>query len=134
VSAVLFAASAATAQEGILVKEITFQGNRRWDTSSLKLKLATKEGQKYKEKVLAEDVSMLLTFFTRVTTERQVEEGGVRLTFLVEENPIVSSVIFRTSTPWTLRIWRRSSASSPARASPSPSTRSSRTGRPSWTS
>jgi outer membrane protein insertion porin family len=91
----LLALSPAAAQEGMSVKEITFSGNRQWNTSSLKLKLSTKEGQRFSEKSLADDISMLLTFFARVTADRQVDGDGVRVSFIVEENPIVSSLIFR---------------------------------------
>ncbi len=87
--------AAASAAEGPVVKQIVFEGNHRYDDSTLKYSIRTKEGQRLVKSVLAEDVSTLLTFFERVTTKTEEVPGGVKLTFLVQENPVITSVIFR---------------------------------------
>lgn len=89
------APAAARAQEGLVVKEIVFEGNRRWGTSSLKVRIETKEGERFSEKELDRDVSELLGFFRRVTVSKEVVDGGLRIVFVVEENPEVTSVICR---------------------------------------
>ncbi len=80
---------------GKVVKQIIFQGNRRYDESTLKYSIGTKEGLKLSDSRLAEDVSTLLTFFARVTIKMEEMTDGVRITFIVEENPVTTSVIFR---------------------------------------
>ena len=89
------AAPPAGADENRRVAEISFTGNRQYQQSSLTYWMKTKVGQLYSESKLAEDVSTLLTFFARVTTNVTDVPGGVRIDFIVEENPAVALVAFR---------------------------------------
>ena len=89
------AAPPAGADENRRVAEISFTGNRQYQQSSLTYWMKTKVGQLYSESKLAEDVSTLLTFFARVTTNVTGVPGGVRIDFIVEENPAVALVAFR---------------------------------------
>ena len=59
----------ARAQEGQPVQEIVFQGNNQYGESTLKHKIRSKEGHRFSDAKLAEDVSTLLAFFARVTTK-----------------------------------------------------------------
>jgi outer membrane protein insertion porin family len=98
IAALLVVSTAAPAmgQDGRTVREILFQGNRGdLSQSTLKYTIGTKEGQPLSDSQLAEDVSTLLTYFARVSVETENLADGVRLTFIVEELPTVTSVVFR---------------------------------------
>lgn len=86
----------ATAEEGLLVKEIAFRGNTMREASSLRQLLKTREGEVYSDAKVQEDVSNLRAFFDQVTVQTEPVEGGLKVTFVVvEENPTLTSVIFR---------------------------------------
>ncbi len=86
---------------GKMVQEIIFRGNLKYDESTLKYSIGTKEGLKLSASRLAEDVSTLLTFFARVTIKTEELPEGVRITFIVEENPVTTSLVFRGFTALT---------------------------------
>ncbi|MEN8149922.1 MAG: outer membrane protein assembly factor BamA [Planctomycetota bacterium] len=77
-----------------MVKEIAWEGNLR-NEADLETLIQTKEGQILSQAVLAEDVSTLLGFYESVTTREEPVSGGVRIVFVVQEYPVLSSVVFR---------------------------------------
>lgn len=91
---VLSAAHVATAQEAVRVEAIEFEGNRRYSDQNLKYSMRTKEGKPLDRELLARDLSMLRSFFEEISLREDPVPGGVRLVFLVVENPLVARVIF----------------------------------------
>ncbi len=87
-------ASRAFAQAGVNVEEITFVGNRRYGEETLRLALRTKEGQRLDRAALQEDVNSLYEFFDSVELEEEQTATGVKLRFVVTENPLVASVSY----------------------------------------
>jgi len=87
-------ATGAAAQDGLVVKEILWEGNLR-DESTLEYLIKTKEGQRLSESILAEDVSTLHRYFESVTTREEPVPGGVRIVFVLKEYPVLTSVVFR---------------------------------------
>jgi outer membrane protein assembly factor BamA len=85
--------AAAYAQAGETVVEIRFEGNRLYSPETLKLALRTKEGQKLDRALLAEDVAALYEFFATVDPRQDQLAEGVRLVFVVTENPPVTEVV-----------------------------------------
>ena len=86
----------AVAEEGLLVKEVVFTGNTTRQESSLRELVKTKTGELFSDAKLQEDVSNLRAFFDLVTAQTEPVAGGLRVTFtVVEENPVLTSVVFR---------------------------------------
>lgn len=87
------AAQVALAQEAApTVVDIEFRGNRRYAEDTLRLTLRTKKGQRLDRALLPEDVAALYAFFETVDLREESVPGGVKLVFLVSENPEVSQV------------------------------------------
>lgn len=84
----------AFAQAGVEVREIDFEGNRRYDEDTLRLALRTKIGQKLDRALLQEDINTLYGFFDTVELEEEQTPEGVVLRFVVTENPVVRAVRF----------------------------------------
>lgn len=84
---------AAWAQAGATVVGIEFEGNKRYSDETLRLSLRTKVGQKYDKALLPEDISALYEFFTNVDYREETTPDGVRIVFVVTENPPVTEVV-----------------------------------------
>ncbi len=91
---VLAPVRAAPAQESVDVQRIVFEGNRRYSEATLKYSMRTKEGKPLDRELLARDVSMLHDFFETISVTEEAVPEGLRLTFRVSENPVVSEVLF----------------------------------------
>ncbi|MHC4471609.1 MAG: POTRA domain-containing protein, partial [Planctomycetota bacterium] len=92
---VLLLATPLLGQEGAVVKEIAFEGVENIDVSSLEFKLTTKVGGVLSDRKLAEDVSTLHDHFEEVRTRIVPVSGGVKVVFVLEEAPVLASVIFQ---------------------------------------
>jgi outer membrane protein insertion porin family len=88
------AAAAAPAQENVKIESISFEGNNRYSTENLKYSMRTKEGRVLDRELLARDEAALYIYFETVSLREEAVPGGVRLTFTVVENPVVSRVDF----------------------------------------
>lgn len=84
--------AAAYAQAGVQVVGIEFEGNKRYSDETLRLTLRTKVGQKLDRALLPEDISALYQFFDSVDIREEQSPEGVRITFVVTENPPVTEV------------------------------------------
>lgn len=88
------AAGVALAQEGVRVESIEFEGNRRYSTENLRYSMRTQAGKPLDRDLLNRDITMLRSFFDRVSLKEESVPGGVRLRFQVVENPLVAQVLF----------------------------------------
>ena len=76
------------------VAEVVISGNRRTETSLIDLNIETKQGDEYSPQVVKEDLKRIykLDFFQQVLLDVKPIEGGLRVEFIVEENPILADL------------------------------------------
>jgi len=76
------------------VAEVVVSGNRRTETSLIDLNIETKQGDKYSPQAVKEDLKRIykLDFFQQVLVDVKPIEGGLRVEFIVEENPILADI------------------------------------------
>ncbi len=81
----------------LLVKMIEVQGNNRVDKNSILFKLKSKEGEPFSVENTREDVKALygMGFFEDVKVDAEPFEGGVKLTYIVKERPLVGRVLIK---------------------------------------
>ena len=91
-AALLCLSALSLAQEGVKVVEIRFEGNRQYSEPNLEYSMKTKEGAVLDRDLLAQDEAMLHRFFETVSIREEAVPEGVRLVFVVTENPLVSRV------------------------------------------
>jgi outer membrane protein insertion porin family len=77
------------------VVRIEFVGNDLFSTASLKQLMGLKEGQRFDEAALDDDMALLARYFETTRVVRTDVPGGVVLTFEVRENPLVVDVVIR---------------------------------------
>lgn len=91
---VLVAPTIALAQAGVTVEGIVFEGNERYADETLRLAIRTKTGAKFDRALLNQDIETLYSFFDTVRVEETQTPEGIRLKFVVSENPLVTDVAF----------------------------------------
>ena len=76
------------------VAEVVISGNRRTETSLIGLNIETKQGDDYSSQTVKEDFKRIyeLDFFQQVLVDVKQIEGGVRVEFMVEENPVLADL------------------------------------------
>jgi len=76
------------------VAEVVISGNRRTETSLIDLNIETKQGDKYSPQIVKEDLKRIykLDFFQQVLVDVKPVEGGLRVEFIVEENPVLADL------------------------------------------
>lgn len=76
------------------IAEVVISGNRRTETSLIDLNIETKQGDIYSPKTVKEDLKRIyeLDFFQQVLVDVKQIEGGVRVEFIVEENPVLADL------------------------------------------
>ena len=81
-----------------IVERIDVVGNDRITKETILYYLSTREGEYYNEDVLRRDFSVLWTtgFFANVRIEEEAGARGKIIKIVVEENPIVKAVTFKT--------------------------------------
>jgi outer membrane protein insertion porin family len=84
----------------IEVKLLEIKGNRKIDTATITSKIKTREGDPFSVERLREDLKAVyqMGYFDDVRLESEGFEGGVKLTFIVSEKPIVEDRIFLGNT------------------------------------
>jgi outer membrane protein insertion porin family len=82
--------------QAIIVKEIDVQGNRRVQETLIRGRIQTKVGDPFVPSRLAEDIKSVfgLGFFDDVQLKVEEFEGGVKVTFVVAEHPLISELRF----------------------------------------
>lgn len=76
------------------VAELVISGNRRTETSLIDLNIETKQGDEYSPQTVKEDLKRTykLDFFQQVLVDVKPIEGGLRVEFVVEENPVLADL------------------------------------------
>lgn len=76
------------------VAEVVISGNRRTETSLIDLNIETKQGDRYSPQTVKEDLKRIyeLDFFQQVLVDIKRIEGGLRVEFIVEENPVLADL------------------------------------------
>lgn len=76
------------------VAEVVISGNRRTETSLIGLNIETKQGDDYSSQTAKDDLKRIyeLDFFQQVLVDVKQIEGGVRVEFIVEENPVLADL------------------------------------------
>ena len=76
------------------VAEVVISGNRRTETSLIGLNIETKQGDDYSSQTVKEDLKRIyeLDFFQQVLVDVKQIEGGVRVEFIIEENPVLADL------------------------------------------
>lgn len=78
------------------ITAISVEKNKSVSTETILSKIKTKVGDKMDQAALNEDLKRLYAteYFTDVSIDVQDHEGGVAVTFIVEEKPIIDDIIF----------------------------------------
>ena len=76
------------------VAEVVISGNRRTETSLIDLNIETRPGDEYSSRTVKEDLKRIyeLDFFQQVLVDVERTEEGLRVEFVVEENPILADL------------------------------------------
>ncbi|MBI5415348.1 MAG: outer membrane protein assembly factor BamA, partial [Candidatus Omnitrophica bacterium] len=79
-----------------VVKSIDVKGNKTISVSAILAKIKTRVGQEYIQSVLSDDLKRLYNtgYFSDVRVDRQPQDGGVKVIFLIEEKPVIDKVTF----------------------------------------
>ncbi len=87
-------AGAAEKAPVVPVKVIEIKGNRRIDRNTILFKLETREGEPFSIYKIRRDVKTLYEtgFFDDVKVDVEPFEGGVKVTFIVKERPVVTRI------------------------------------------
>jgi len=98
----LFAAGARAQEDSLTrvpsfqgkVAEVVVSGNKRTETPLIELSIETKKGDSYSASLVREDVKRIyaLDFFQQVSVDVEKTAGGLRVEFVVEENPVLADL------------------------------------------
>lgn len=78
-----------------IVKMVEIRGNARIDKDTILFNITTKEGSTFSIEKVREDVKKLFEtgFFENVEVDLEPFEGGVKLTYVVKEQPVVRKIL-----------------------------------------
>ena len=81
-------------QRGEIVADIKITGNRRIESDAIRARIRTQTGEPLRAGQVASDVRDIyeLGFFRSVVVLSKPVEGGLQLTFQVEENPVIRQI------------------------------------------
>lgn len=84
----------AGAQDQPLITQIDVVGARRVEEATVRFKLRSRVGDPYSPEIVREDIKSLysLGFFEDIVVRADIFEGGLKLTFVLEEKPSIQSV------------------------------------------
>ena len=76
------------------VVEVVISGNRRTESSLIDINIETGRGDEYSPQTVKEDLKRIyeLGFFQQVLVDVSPVEGGLRVEFVVEENPVLADL------------------------------------------
>ncbi len=80
----------------IIVKQIAIKGNRKTDDQTLRAKLKIKEGEIFSPEAVQSEIKNLygLGYFDQIEAITDPLEGGILLTFVVYEKPVLVEILF----------------------------------------
>jgi len=76
------------------ISEIEIQGNRKIETAAILGKLSTQKGTKFDSDTVKADIRAIFTlgYFENIEVEREETAGGIKLTYILKEKPIISAI------------------------------------------
>jgi outer membrane protein insertion porin family len=79
-----------------VILDIEITGNQSVSTSTVLSKIKLREGDRFSQKAVNEDIKRLYAtgFFTDVTAKAEDYEGGIKLMFSVTEKSVIEKIIF----------------------------------------
>ncbi|RMH31830.1 MAG: outer membrane protein assembly factor BamA [Nitrospirae bacterium] len=91
-----FSVSFLWAQEGVLIQAIEIRGNQHISTSAIEGQLTIRPGDVFREEQLREQIQRIyrMGFFEDVQAQTEPVAHGVRVVFVVRENPFLTEVRF----------------------------------------
>lgn len=83
-------------KEGIAVKEILIEGQRKIEKDAILQKLKTKVGSSYSEEKIRTDILELfqLDYFLDIQVSKKIVDGGVQLVYLLKEKPSITEILY----------------------------------------
>lgn len=82
--------------EGKTVVSVGVKNNTAISAETILTKVRTKEGDQFKQEIANEDIKRLYStqYFTDVSIDVESVSGGVAVTFVVEEKPVIGDILF----------------------------------------
>ncbi len=82
------------------ITSVQVENNRAISTETVLSKIKTKVGDKFSQETLNDDLKRLYAteYFTDVSIDVKDVEGGIAVTFIVEEKPVIDDIIFKGNT------------------------------------
>ncbi|MBI5143678.1 MAG: hypothetical protein HZA30_01230, partial [Candidatus Omnitrophica bacterium] len=79
------------------VTAVRVKDNKVISTETILSKIRTKTGDRFSQEALADDLKRLYAteYFTNVSIDVEDYEGGVAVTFIVEEKAIIEDIVFK---------------------------------------
>ncbi|MDQ7002786.1 MAG: POTRA domain-containing protein, partial [Ghiorsea sp.] len=79
-----------------VVVAVTIEGNRYVETPAVMVKVHSKTGEALDKRVISQDIRRLFAtgYFSDVYAEGERVEGGIKLIYMVKENPVIANVSF----------------------------------------
>lgn len=90
----LLASGPLRAQDQPLITQIDVQGARKVEEATVRFKLKTRVGDPYSPELVREDIKALfgLGYFEDIVVRADIFEGGLKLTFALQEKPSIQSI------------------------------------------
>ncbi|MCL6582296.1 MAG: outer membrane protein assembly factor BamA [bacterium] len=82
--------------EGLAVKEINIQGNRKIERQAILHKIQTKIGQPFSQGKIDQDIKAIyaIGYFENIKVDVKEVEGGLSVTYIVTERPLIKKITF----------------------------------------
>lgn len=92
--------SQASSGDDRTVTAIRVENNKAISAETILSKVRTKAGDKFSQEILNDDLKRLYAaeYFTDVSIDVKDEAGGLAVTFIVEEKPVIEDIIFKGNT------------------------------------
>jgi outer membrane protein insertion porin family len=96
VTILLCGLATARAQATGIISEIRIQGNQRVDPDAIKIHISSRAGEPLDQATVDQDVKAIfkMGFFAHVSADTEQQAGGVVLTYIVQERPLITDVRF----------------------------------------
>lgn len=90
----------APADQDKTIVAVKVENNRTVSAETILSKIKTKAGDKFSQDIINEDIKRLYAteYFTDVSVDVKDIEGGVNVTIIVEEKPVIDDIVFKGNT------------------------------------
>ncbi|MFQ5455507.1 MAG: outer membrane protein assembly factor BamA [Nitrospirota bacterium] len=78
------------------INRVEVSGNRKIESSTIKIRLKSKEGNILSQDILKEDIKTIynMGYFNDVSVKKEESEDGLKIIFMVTERPIVTEITY----------------------------------------